>query len=260
MKLFAKELEIFYEEGWAGTYNLLSAEEAANITSDYLKRKSNFLYPSDITCLREKSPEKINETPWFKSLHAYIPSLFQLVCNDVIVAKVKSILGENVIAWGCCIVERKPKQIHRWHIDVEHQKWNGVSVFVGLNGISMNSSLTILTKSHKFNSAPQSFSFETTGDLIDYCTVKNPQSKILNVGLSIGDFFIFHGLLWHSSNNQTDNNRYALLIQYSTPDSEIDIPINWDPPVQWANVRPPCILVSGKDNYLINYIIPSPLS
>lgn len=70
--------------------------------------------------------------PWFKSLHAVSKEFCDLALHEKIVGGVKAILGENVILWGSTFVVRRPDEKHRWHIDVEHLAWEGVTVFFGV--------------------------------------------------------------------------------------------------------------------------------
>jgi ectoine hydroxylase-related dioxygenase (phytanoyl-CoA dioxygenase family) len=87
-------------------------------------------------------------------MHAYLPAYGRLASHPAIVARVASILGPDVIAWGMTTSTVRPGQRHRWHVDVEHRRWPGVSVFVGLRNMARGSSLKVISGSHRLEESP----------------------------------------------------------------------------------------------------------
>jgi ectoine hydroxylase-related dioxygenase (phytanoyl-CoA dioxygenase family) len=75
----------------------------------------------------------------------------------------------------------------------------------------------------------------------------------------VGEFFIFHGWLWHGSHNRTWRVRTALIAQFTRPDAEVAVPLTYDEPIRWHRHRPPCILVHGSDRFGSNRLVAPPL-
>jgi non-heme Fe2+,alpha-ketoglutarate-dependent halogenase len=245
--LTEEDLSAYKTNGWVGSYAFLSAEEVNQITLAYLAKKNKFILPSSLAML---SDEKV----WFKSMHAIIPEVRKVVTHPAIVEKVKSILGNDVMLWGSTITTRVPEQNHRWHVDVEHLNWPGVSVFIGLSGASPLSTLKVVSKSHCINELPPKIC--GSDDLVKEHAQKFMDSpEIVSVNVNEGDFFIFDGLTWHGSENLSKKVRFSIIAQYTVPSSKIEIPANFDEPITWLDSQPPCILVSGEDKYGVNKLL-----
>lgn len=248
------EIEIFDSKGWLGSFPLLSEQEANSLSNLYDKNRSRFVSGKEISS--SSTDEKFINKPWFKSLHAVIPSFRDLASHPSIVSKVCSILGENVILWGTSVTVREPGQIHRWHVDVEHIRWKGVSVFIGLTGASSLSTLKVISGSHKINCNSDFFeNMPNDNNVLKEAQKYNKYNIVESIDIKTGDFFLFDGLLWHGSENKSNEKRYAVIAQYSTPDYRIEVPLNWNKPIRWANCNPPCILVSGQDTKQLNKLI-----
>ena len=197
--------------------------------------------------------------PWFKSMHAFVPEFFDLACHPAVVGRLKSILGPNIIAWGMCTTLRKPGQVHRWHVDVEHRRWSGVTVFIGLLGATPESSLKVISGSHRIATIPQAINVSSDEDRFQKSRQYITDPELVTVGVNEGEFFIFDGPLWHGSTNNSAGVRIALIIQYATPDQKIEIPTTWHGEPAWHTFRPPCVLVSGEDRFHRNSIVARPL-
>jgi ectoine hydroxylase-related dioxygenase (phytanoyl-CoA dioxygenase family) len=256
--MLTKEILLSYHnQGWAGPFSLLNPNEVGKLTSLYLENRSKFVSGREINALEES--EKFAKKPWFKSVHAVIPAFYDLVTHPSIVEKVNSILGKNVLLWGTSVTIRQPGQSHRWHIDVEHKRCKGVSVFIGLQGTSRKATLKVVTGSHKINNT--NFIFSTAADdnmVVMACRKHFNSAEIVTIDMKEGEFFLFDGLLWHGSENASDQTRYAVIAQYTTPDCKVEVPLNWDEPIRWAKCSPPCVLVSGSDTFHINTLISKP--
>src|SRR5262249_10638993 len=137
-------------------------------------------------------------------------------------------------------------------VDIEHLEWQGISVFIGLNGISADSSLDVIDGSHRWDRTPQQMGI-TFDDGLARAGI--PASSVSRVALSEGEFFLFHWRLWFCSCNRSNRTRLELLLQYARPESVIKIPITWDPPIQWHPYPPPCVLISGKDSRHLNKLV-----
>jgi hypothetical protein len=249
------EILNFKNHGWSKVFPFLTKTGVNSLTEIYIENKSKFITPFELSQLALNN-HTLNK-PWFKSLHAYIPEYYDVVTHPVIVNKVKSLLGANILLWGTSVTSRNPNQSHRWHIDVEHRKWKGVSVFIGLKGANLNATLKVLSESHTFNESP--LNVINNDELIIEQSKKFIANPIVeSIQIQEGEFFIFDGLLWHGSENTSSNTRYSIIAQYTTVDKEVAVPINYDEPIQWLNSKPPCVLVSGYDSFGINSVITRP--
>ena len=76
--------------------------------------------------------------------------------------------------------------------------------------------------------------------------------------MSLGEYVFFDGMTW-TYENRTQRERAAVLLQYTTPDSRVSIPLNWRSPIRWHSSRPPCALVAGSDRRLLNRMITRPV-
>ena len=239
----------FTTEGWAGPFPLLGKRGVERVTEITDKVKGRFVAASQMSSRRH----------WFKSMHAYIPEFHDIACHPAIVNRIKAILGPDLIVWGQCITVRKPGQEHRWHVDVEHRRWPGVSVFVGLKGISQGSTLKVVSHSHKIKETPQGLKLKNDEAVIEKAREFQPSSRLIAVDLKESEFFMFDGTLWHASHNSSEQTRTAMVIQYSRPSAQVQIPLNWRGPIAWSSYPPPCVLVCGEDRYGINRLVGRPL-
>ena len=112
-------------------------------------------------------PDAFDIKPWFKSLHQLIPEFYDLACHPRIVDRVVEAIGPDVIVWGVTVTERQPGQIHRWHVDVEHSEWRGVSVFLGLEGTASGSGLRFIDGSNQIGRMPQDHRVQPPEDVLE---------------------------------------------------------------------------------------------
>jgi hypothetical protein len=244
-KLNAGEIAFFKKNGWVGTFPLLSKTgvEDASAISD--RSAGKFKVPGN-------NPFSFLIKPWFKSMHAKIPEYREIAGHPFIVEKIASLLGDDVIVWGTTTTRRVTGQKHRWHVDVEHNHWKGVSVFLGLKGTTKLSSLSVIAGSQNLKVMPQTLNINDNDEVLAYCRQTNKDCELVTVDINEGEFFLFDGPIWHSSDNKSEGERTAMIIQYSTPDYKIKIPKSWNEPIQWHPSRPPCVLVKGVDRFGLN--------
>lgn len=260
LRLSAEELSKFRLRGCTGAYSLLDSDDCLKIVTEYTSQKNVFI---KVKTSKAASAVNSQRKYWKKSAHAALQRVEQVARHPVIVEKVKSILGEDVLLWGSSVIVRRPGRIHKWHTDREHFWWTGVTVFVGLVGTTPESSLKVVPGSHRYMRSP------TKGERIDQDAEVLERAKLYSVdptvetiGLNEGEFFIFDGPMWHGSNNVSNNTRFALLLQYTSPDYAIRIPLTGDDEGASGqelqtpeNFSPPCLLVSGTDSFNQNRLI-----
>ena len=216
------------------------------------------------------SPEQLKQTldaktkypsrllPWLKGRHTIDKTIAEIACLPTILNVLRDILGEDILLWGSQIIEQKPGKRFRWHIDQEHKVWKGVSVWIGLKNVQPFKSVSIVSGSHLFNSDPADCLTDSSDPLQLQLVVSNHagNSKIIDLNIKDGEFFIFHGKTWHATRNETDSSRYALLLQYCTPDQKVKAVKDMDyPNIMWHSFSPECLLVSGTDRHKVNRVI-----
>lgn len=226
------DLQLLEKRGWTGPHRLLLPGQLDRLLEDYLNHRSDFIFP------RTNWHDMRGDTPasrWFKSFHRSIESFRHLVCHPLILRKIHSILGPELIAWGATVIERGPGEFHDWHVDLEHVRCPGLSVHVGLQNVSPDSTLNVAPGSHAKGAArkPALCGPEGTGGT--------------PLPLEDGTFCIVDGALWHASNNKSPATRRTILLQYTTPGHVPAIPLTWEDPVSWHSELPPCLLI-GQDS------------
>jgi non-heme Fe2+,alpha-ketoglutarate-dependent halogenase len=249
--LSADELAAFATNGWVGPFPLLSAREVE--LAGEARDASIHLFRSEAETSGCRAPDAFAERLWFKSLHARVPLFAEIAARPAIVERLTPLLGADVMLWGTSVTVREPDQVHRWHVDVEHRMWPGVTAFIGLQNTTLASTLKVISGSHRFAAMPQELGVRSDGDAVAAAKrLGLRDAAITEVDLNAGDFFIFDGTLWHGSQNRGATTRMALLTQYARPDVRVAIPISWNHPFRWHSSRPPCLMVSGTDRFGIN--------
>ena len=208
---------------------------------------------------------------WFKG-HAHSSwAFYTIATHPTIIEIVTSLLGEDIMLWGAHIVNRSPQEVHPWHTDMESSapSSKSVSVWIGLEHTTSDSSLTIIPFSHPFGVTVQEVRHQfgkdrretTDEEIVGWAQERDHRSHWLRPNMTNGEALFLDGRLWHSSHNLFHKTRRALLLQYSTPDTEILIPdlhyLDW--PFQFhTQPRPPCLMVSGSDHTGVNRFVSPP--
>lgn len=243
--------EQFDEQGFIGPFRILTKDEC------------------------EEAGRRIRIRPepmvWYKGNAASCWSYYQLASRDDILDLVRSLLGQDVLLWGAQLVRKKPGVVHPWHTDVEPSGKVGraVTVWMGLHNTNRDSSLQLLSFSHRFEAsleqvvyqAGKSKSDVTTGDVRTWALQRDSRSRVERFDVSDGDALLFDGKLWHySENGNLTGTRAALLLQYATPDMAIRVPAKdgYDWPFRFSKDRAPCIVLSGVDRFGVNDTVPPP--
>lgn len=255
--LSVAELARYRDKGWVGVYPLLTQEGVARACRVREQTLQEFTGPDRFA--EAQHPQAFERRPWFKSMHAYVPDYYDVACHPAIVKRVSSILGPDVIAWGLTLVCSRPGGIHRWHVDVEHRYWDGVSVYIGLENIGLQSSLKVVEGSQRIPEPPQALGVANDdAQALAAAQSRVPEASLVTVPLAPGQFFIFAGRIWHGSHNTSGLARVAMIIHYSRPDARVQVPLNFDDPVRWHASRPPCVLVAGRDDHGVNRLAGRP--
>ena len=241
--LTEEERSAFAVNGWIGPFPLLSEDEVEALCSTY--NDSKHLFRPEAETSASTAPDAFDELPWFKSLHARLPLFATVAAHPAIVGRLLPLLGPDVMLWGSSVTVRKPGQVHRWHVDVEHRAWRGITAFVGLQNTSHDSTLKVINRTHRLDTMPQELRVRSDADAVAAAQrLGIHDAVIVEVDLRPGEFFLFDGPLWHGSLNRGTTTRMALLTQYARTDAPVAIPLSWDQPIRWHPTRPPCLVVS----------------
>jgi len=249
------ELALFQKDGWIGPFDLFdpAGVRAACEVHDRVRREFTFSADGDLS-----DPEFFLKHPWQKSAHAYIPEFYDIARHPAIVERVASILGADLMAWGFSMNHYYPGNVHRWHVDIEHRKWKGVTVFLGMKNITLESTLKVITGSHRMGRMPQALGLCDDQAALAACREQDQGARLVWTPVEEGKFIVFDGLLWHGSRNEGFRTRDAIIIQYSRPDQKVEVPMTFDEPIQWHPSPVPCVLVKGEDRWRVNRLVGRP--
>ena len=202
-----------------------------------------------------------NKLTWYKSLHEKSSRVVNTATSSAILDRLKPILGENILLWGSQFIGQRPKQSHGWHLDVEHGRWNGVTLWLGLKNLNKKTSISVITRSHLLSVMPQELAKQGV-DIYDEKAILaaaqklDPACELVTLHLEPGEFIVWSGKVWHTTHNHSEDTRFSLILQYCTPDNTVKIPLNYDyPDTKWAEGNPPCFLVSGNDDFQRNVVL-----
>jgi hypothetical protein len=233
----------FVRRGFVGGFPLLSPAECRAVADEAAERR-----PGE----------------WLKGLHLRTGPLLRTGLREEVVGRVASLLGDDLLLWGCQVVRQRPGERHRWHADVEACAWPCVNAWVALENVTPLSTLSLVPGSHRFPLTPQDLGRDRGLDLHDFASVAaaarvwDVEAGIVSADVGPGEFVLFDGRCWHASRNDGSEVRTALLLQYSPPDADIRRPASYDSPVRWHADKPACVLARGRDRFGINLLVGGP--
>ena len=244
--------------GWSEPARLVSKAQARALAVEARAYEPHLTWPQEWT--RTKREPDFASKPWFKSPHVLSKNFHDLAMSEKILAPVRAVLGDDVMLWGTSYVIRLPGEKHRWHFDLEHLAWDGVSVFLGLEGVRPGqSSLKFIGQSDRIADKINMAECQSDKAAIAHAKKIRPDCTLDYPRMTDGEFVIFSGRTLHGSHNTARHMRTAMLFQYATPAADVRIPLSWNPPIAWSSYRPPCAVASGTCAPFHNPVI-SPLS
>lgn len=104
-----------------------------------------------------KAARSVNALDWDKSQAAVSRTFYEAGTHPAIVNVVSKLLGPNVMLWGASIQSRGPGVGHPWHSDIESSPHTRktVSVWIGLENATRETSLMLVPGSHNFGNTIQ---------------------------------------------------------------------------------------------------------
>ena len=210
---------------------------------------------------------------WDKGYAVSSRVFFEIATRDGILDQLEMILGKDLILWGASIVNKPAGALHPWHCDIESsviKQGQAASVWIPLSNISPENSLQLIRHSHLCEKSVQQIRAErgiarmrvSTEEVLNWAQNEHLACVLEQPGIQLGEALIFHGKIWHFSENKTALSRTAILLQYATPDADIQIPepnhYEWPFRLVLAP-KVPCILVRGDDHHGVNKIVNPPI-
>ncbi|HUF08900.1 MAG TPA: cupin domain-containing protein [Rhodothermales bacterium] len=244
----------FREEGYVGPLPVLTSEECRQFMASQGRTRGR---PLD----------------WNKSHAVTSRAFYELAAHPAIVDVVVEILGNDVMLWGSTMPQRAPNAAHPWHCDAESAPHaaSTVSVWIGIKDVTLESSLALIPYSHRLGLTVQEErslrgvdrASATTESVEVWARERDARCRLVIPEVGDGQAIFFDGQLWHGSNNLSDKTRYAILLQYATPSTEIRIPdmnsLDW--PFKYLDLpRPPCIMIRGSGDGAKNRFVTPPLA
>lgn len=246
-------LRTFAQRGWVGPFPLLGLDQCDRLIATARTVAHHCVAPEKMDVRNRWS--NFTTLKWFKSLHEVHPTFCELAAHPAIVRIVTLLLGPDVLAWGVSAKRVKAGKGHRWHVDAEQTLCDGVTVFLGLRNVDRQSTLKVLTGSHRLPASPQDLKLDSDEQVLAHGRQHLCDCSLETVNPGDGGFFVLHGRLWHGSNNTSSKDRDAMILQYCAPERRVRIPLTFDEPIVWSEELPGCALVAGSDRFQMNRLI-----
>ena len=182
---------------------------------------------------------------------------YDIATRPELLGILRLLLGENIILWGASVQIRQPRRVHPWHTDIETSRrdMRSASVWIGIENTSQDSSLHLISGSHRLGYTIQEMTKqrglargEGSAQMIEAWAKEIDRSAhFVKPIMADGEAIIFDGRLWHGTENKRQDERAALLLQYTAAEEKISLPdlsqLEW--PFQFRSERPPTIVISG---------------
>ncbi|RUT00247.1 non-ribosomal peptide synthase [Dulcicalothrix desertica PCC 7102] len=272
--LTKKELQEFEELGIVGPFTLLDPNQVDSITKKLTVEKRKFFFANNIISRIPLLKDQLSEASWgkgkwHKGLHASAPLVYKLATESVIVDRIASIIGQDILLWSAMVLNVKPSDRNpSWHTDAELRdwsQWEGATAWLALSNVDEQSGMKVITRSHRLpltsEEVRQKLGVNTSDDdaILQAAREFDPKCECVSVNTKPGEFFIFATRAWHTGRKSaTQKVRNSVIFQYSKPCVEIKMPVHPDPPVVWDSRSLPCILVRGNDEYGKNRLVKPP--
>lgn len=158
--------------------------------------------------------------------HMKYGKVYDLLTHPVIVANVKDLLGENLIAWGShffCKMPHDGKSV-AWHQDASYWPLSpskAVTVWLAIDDADPeNANMQFIAGSHHYGHMTYRPSGSHEDNVLNQ-TIDNPEQygSPVDDSLKAGEFSIHSDLLLHGSEaNQSDRRRCGLTLRYCAAD------------------------------------------
>jgi uncharacterized RmlC-like cupin family protein len=229
----------FERDGHAGPVRVFSKQESASL-------------------LAALKAERTRPAYWSKGWAVSSTAYYRMGSDPRILDLVRQVLGEDFVLWGASLIVKRDNQVHPFHTDAETSGPDGgyVTVWIGLENTNRGSGLKFVSGSHRYGVTVQEENQRRgikRGESSDETTLAaarehDPDARIEQPAVDVGDALLFDGRTWHGSHNVTTDTRSAILLQYARADRAVHAPANYSSgPIRFKqNERPPVLAVSGR--------------
>ena len=228
--LTSKQVREFNEQGYLMPFDGLPLTEIAELRDFFGKILAEALAQG-------------NNSYSISTAHLKYGKIYDLMHHPAIIAPVKDLLGEDLIAWGAHFFCKMPNDGKRvpWHQDCPY--WpltptRTVTVWLAIDDATPeNANMRFIPGSHL--DGVLDYEMNDSPDVVLSREVKNVWKfgEPIDVTLKAGQFSIHSDLLLHGSDaNRSSNRRSGLTMRYAA--TEVKAYLGWDQKG---------ILVSGKD-------------
>lgn len=240
MKINAEQ---FKEQGFVGPFKLIDQTQADRILDERFT--------------------PLHLLTWYKSRHERSLPIVKAAAAPLIVSTLRDIFGrDDILLWGSQFIGQHPNESHGWHLDVEFGSCEGVTLWMGLKNLNEKTSVSVITRSHLLNTVPQELKKKYGTDVYDDEAVLreaqklDPRCDLKTFHLQTGEFIIWSGRAWHNTRNSSNKIRRSIIFQYSTTENTPKLPLDYNyPNTKWSEAKPPCLLISGTNQYTHNAMI-----
>jgi hypothetical protein len=204
---------------------------------------------------------------WGKGMHLVSPATYALSTNAVILDKIASIHGPNLLQWGSMLITQRPGVMHSWHVDADCLECGGITVWLALKNVNEMTAMKVITRSHHLPVHPaqleSSNGLDTSDDnaVLHAARALDSTCEMQSLNVQPGEFVIFAGGLWHSIHNRSRHPRSAILFQYAPTRATVKMPADeYRFPFVWDDRPVSCCVVRGTDEYRRNLLVNPPTS
>lgn len=267
--LSQSDVKNFDKLGFCGPFRLLSGDDTEVALKRFKKQKFNFFLANRILSrvpfgYKAFSRKRWGKGRWQKGMHIVSSEIVELASNPVILDKIESVIGSDILLWGAIFIEKKGIGEHGWHADAEGTAWRALTVFLNLETVDEPSPFLMITGSQKFPMHPKELenkiglNIRNDKDVLTMAKEIKGDCEYTKIHVKPGEFIMFDGSIWHNIRSNSPTTRRSMVLQYCAPTEEVRLPLNgsYDYPFQWDNrISAPCILVRGQDQYGRNEIV-----
>ena len=262
-----EDLQKFRDSGIVGPFRLLADHELKSLLRKLrLARAKLFFWHRILSrslLLKSLFAEaRWGKAKWQKGMHLVSPVTYALSTNSVILDKIESIHGTNILLWGSMLITQRPGAMHYWHADAECLECDGITVWLALKNINEMTAMKVITGSHRFSVHPgqleSSYGLDTNDDNAVLKSARELDStcEVNVLDVKPGEFVILSGRIWHSIENRSRHSRSAIIFQYSPTRAKVKMPVDVNQfPVVWDSRPVSCCLVRGTDEHGGNLIV-----
>jgi len=207
----------------------LTAEQVADFNRNGYVMGIRIFDGEEITAIRRYFDELLARTLAaggnsysISTAHLRYGRVYDILTDPRIVARVKDLVGENVVAWGSHFFCKMPGDGKRvsWHQDSSYWPLTpsmAVTVWLAIDDATVeNACMRYIPGTHKFGHLTYTLSENDESNVLNQ-TVEGAESfgQPINVELKAGEISIHSDLLLHGSEaNESDKRRCGLTLRY----------------------------------------------